>query len=175
MSIMSLEVTWREKSLTHLLLRNRFLRKCLLKEKRTEKLEMLFNSMLRKITSKLFIQNLNLKNQLSWHRLLKSRTLNTSIQTENIPSWRLPGFQSSFSPLLPFWASLASPLTHAVCRLSSVIPIITTPLSAASGPCCYDICKQQSAVSTPLPPPPNLRLWLKLDNFRDQTVPYCLS
>ena len=130
-----------------------------------KKLEMLFNSMLRKITSKLFIQNLNLKNELSWHRLLKSRTLNTPIQTENIPSWRLPGLSS----LLPFWASLASPLTHAVCRLSSVIPIITTPLSAASGPCCYDICKLQLAVSTRLPAPPahlNLRFWLKLVNFR---------
>ncbi|XP_074194807.1 uncharacterized protein LOC141572767 [Rhinolophus sinicus] len=50
-----------------------------------------------------------------------------------------------------------------MCRLSSVIPIITTPLSAASGPCCYDICKLQSLRLHPrLHLPPNHRLRLRL-------------
>lgn len=43
----------------------------------------------------------------------------------------------------------AATRTHAVRRRSSVIPIITTPLSAAAGPCCYDIGKLRPPVSTP--------------------------
>lgn len=73
-----------------------------------------------------------------------------------------PGILQFHPPILSLIeylaASLASPLTHAVCRRSSVIPIITTPLSDASGPCCYDICKLQSSVCLhphrARPPPP---------------------